>query len=409
MTMRFVRGLLCSATVFSLAIPVAYAADTLGQPVGTALQQAQTALAAHDYAKALAAVNQADAVKGKSAYEDYTIAQMRAAVASQAGNVAEATAAYEKLIASPRTPHNLKNQMLMSEGTMAYNAKDYPKAALAIQRYLKEAGPNPQMETLLAQSYYLQKDYAGTVKVLTPGIAAVLKAGQKPVESQLQMLAASATALKDSTTATHAYVLLATYYPKKEYWALLLHELVINTKIPASLQLDVYRIRLAVGDISTPRDFMEMTEIAMQGHMPQLALDLMNQGYQQGVLGQGAEAARQARLKALVEKTVADKKASIEADEKEALAQTSGNALLNVGYNYVTFGQAAKGIALMQQAIAKGVTDPNIARLHLGLAQMQAGNKAEAIQTLKSVAGDNGAYDIAQLWVLKLAQPAPAH
>ncbi|MCP1212846.1 tetratricopeptide repeat protein [Acetobacter okinawensis] len=402
MTMRFVRGLLCSATVFSLAVPAAYAADTLGQPVGAALQQAQSALAAHNYTKALAAVNEADSVAGKSAYEDYTIAQMRAAVASQAGDVAQATAAYEKLIASPRTPRNLKNQMLMSEGTMAYNAKDYPKAVLAIQRYLKDVGPNPQMETLLAQSYYLQKDYAGTVRVLTPIIARTVKAGQKPVESQLQMLAASATALKDSTTATHAYVLLASDYPKKEYWALLLHELVVNTKIPPALQLDVYRIRLAAGDISTARDFMEMTEIAMQGHMPQLALDLMDQGYKQGILGQGAEAPRQARLKALVEKTIADKKASIAEDEKAALAQTSGNALLNVGYNYVTFGQADKGLALMEQAIAKGVTDPNIARLHLGLAQMQAGNKAAAIQTLKSVAGDNGAYDIAQLWVLKL-------
>mgnify|MGYP001318614931 CR=1 FL=1 len=409
MTMRFVRGVLCSATVLSFAVPAAYAADTLGQPVGSALQQAQSALAAHNYAKALAAVNEADSVAGKSAYEDYTIAQMRAAVASQAGDVAQATAAYEKLIASSRTPRNLKNQMLMSEGTMAYNAKDYPKAALAIQRYLKDVGPNPQMETLLAQSYYLQKDYANTLSVLNPIVSRTVKAGQKPVESQLQMLAASATVLKDSTAATHAYVLLATYYPKKEYWALLLHELVVNTKIPAALQLDVYRIRLAVGDISTPRDFMEMTEIAMQGHMPQLALDLMNQGYQQGVLGQGTEAPRQARLKALVEKTVAAKKASIAEDEKAALAQTSGNELLNVGYNYVTFGQAEKGLGLMKQALAKGVTDPNIARLHLGLAQMQAGDKAAAVQTLKSVAGDNGAYDIAQLWVLKLGQNSAAH
>lgn len=409
MTMRFVRGLLCSAAVFSLGLPAVQAADTLGQSVGAALQQAQSALAAHNYAKALAAVNEADAVSEKSAYEDYVIAQMRAAVASQAGDVAQATSAYEKLIASPRTPRNLKNQMLMSEGTMAYNAKDYPKAALAIQRYLKEAGPNPQMETLLAQCYYLQKDYSRTLSVLNPVITRTVKAGQKPVESQLQMLAASATALKDSTTATHAYVLLATYYPKKEYWALLLHELVVNTKIPPSLQLDVYRIRLAVGDISTARDFMDMTEIAMQGHMPQLALDLMNQGYQQGVLGQGAEAPRQARLKAMVEKTVDAKKASLEAEEKEALAQTSGNALLNVGYNYVIMGQAPKGLALMQQAMTKGVTDSNIARLHLGLAQMQAGNKAEAVQTLKTVAGDNGAYDIAQLWLLRLGQGVVTH
>jgi hypothetical protein len=214
--------------------------------------------------------------------------------------------------------------------------------------------------------------------------------------------------MKDATASTHAYVMLATYYPKKEYWDLLLHELIVNSKIPPTLQLDVYRIRLAAGNVSQARDFMEMTEIATQNGMPQLALDLMNKGYEANVLGQGAEAPRQARLKALVEKTVADKKASIAADEAKAQKAKTGDQLLTVGYNYVTFGQADKGLDLMQQAISKGVADVNIARLHLGLAQMQAGKKVDAIATLKSVEGDSGAHDIAQLWVLKLSPPPVA-
>ena len=42
---------------------------------------------------------------------------------------------------------------------MAYNAKDYPRAVKAIERYQKEAGPNATMGMLLAQSDYLQKYY----------------------------------------------------------------------------------------------------------------------------------------------------------------------------------------------------------------------------------------------------------
>lgn len=408
MASRFLRTLFCATTAWVVMQPVAHAADELGQQVGTELEAAQSALAAHNYAKAMDAVNAADAVKGKTDYEDYTIAQMRAAVATQAGNLSAATAAYDKLIASSRTPQAMKNQMLKSEATMAYTAKDYPKAVANIQRYLKAAGSDPQMETLLAQSYYLQKDYPNTIKVVKQQADAAIKAGKTPTESELQMLAASATALKDSAATTHAYVLLATYYPKKEYWALLLHELVVNTKIPASLQLDVYRIRLAVGDVSQARDFMDMTEIAVQQNTPQLALDLMNQGYQSGVLGQGAEAPRQARLKAMVEKAVASKKASIAADERAAASASNGDDLLTVGYNYVTFGQADKGLQLMQQALSKGVSDVNIARLHLGLAELYAGHKDQALAALRSVEGDNGAHDIAQLWILRVTQPSGA-
>ncbi|GAN69771.1 tetratricopeptide repeat protein [Acetobacter orleanensis] len=403
MSSRLLRVALFASAAFAFSYPAAQAEDVLGADVGKALQQAQSALSAHDYTKAMAAVNAADAVKGKSDYESYTITQMRAAVATQGGQLGEATAAYDKLIASPRTPTETKHQMLMSEATMAYTAKNYPSAIKAIQRYQKEVGPNATLDTLLAQSYYLQKDYPNSIRVLKQQIEQEIKAKKTPPESQLQMLGASATAVKDSATSTHAYVLLATYYPKKEYWALLLHELIVNPRIPPSLQLDVYRIRLAAGNVSQARDFMDMTEIAMQAGMPQLALDLMNQGYQANVLGQGAEAPRQARLKAMVEKTVADKKASIAADEAAALKQKTGDDLLTVGYNYVTFGQADKGLGLMQQAMTKGVTDMNVARLHYGLAQLAAGKKADAIATFKTVDGETGAQDIAQLWVLKLS------
>ncbi|MBO1324564.1 hypothetical protein K2X14_05275 [Acetobacter sp. TBRC 12305] len=405
MASRFLRCVLFAGVALTCMQPLAHAADTLKPDVAKALQQAQTALAAHKFAQAQDAVHAAEAVKGKTDYDDYVINQMGAAVATQAGDMPGAVAAYEKLVASPRTPAAMKTQMLMSEATMAYTAKDYPKAIAAIERYTKAAGPNPQMNVLLVQCYYLQKDYAGTIKALNPLIAADIAAGRKPAESMLQMLAASATALKDPSTSSHAYVLLAKYYPKKEYWALLLHDLVTNTKIPPALQLDVYRIRLAVGDTLQTRDFMEMTEIAMQMRMPQLALDLMNQGYAAGVLGQGAEAPRQAKLKAMVAQAATDRKAALAADTKSAQAESKGDELLLVGYNAVTFGDTANGLDLMHQAIAKGVADPGVATLHLGLAEMQGGKTQDAIKTLQAVPSSSSAYDIAQLWVLKLTQP----
>lgn len=413
MSSRLFRAGLFAGAMVALPLSVsavrpALAADTLSVKVGKPLQQAQSALAAHNYAKAMSAVNAADAVAGKSDYEEYTINQMRAAIAAQSGDVAAATSAYDKLIASSRTPRDAKLQMMMAEATMAYTAKDYPRAVTGIERYLKVAGSNPAMETLLIQSYYLQQDFKNAARVQQDQIDAEIKAGKVPAESQLQLLAACQTQLKDQSGLNHTYVQMVSYYPKPEYWALIIHGLIVNPRIPPGLQLDVYRIRLSAGVLTAPADFMDMTELAMQAGLPQLALDLMNAGYASGALGKDAGAAREARLKALVVKTVADKKASIAADEAAAAKAPSGGDLLTVGYNYVTFGQADKGLALMQQGIAKGPLDVNIAKLHLGLAQMAAGRNADAIATLKTVAGDNGARDIAQLWILKLT-PAAKH
>jgi len=380
----------------------ALAQEALSAAVGKPLQQAQSALAAHSYAKAMADVDAADKVAKKSDYEEYTIDQMRAAVAAQSGDAAAAAAAYDKLIASPRTPKDAKAQMLMAEASMAYTAKDYPHAVSASERYLKAAGSNPSVETILIQSYYLQKDYANAARVQQGVIDAAIKAKKVPTEGQLQLLAACYTALKDQSAETHAFVLLAKYYPKPEYWAQLLHGLITNPKVPGGLLLDVYRIRAAAGTLTATSDFMDMTELAMQAGMPQLALNLMNQGYESGALGKDAGAAREARLKALVVKTVADKKASAAADDAAAANAPSGTALVTAGYNEVTFGNVDKGIDLIKKGLAKGVTDPEAGKLHLGLAQMDGGRKADAIATFGTVGGTNGAADIAQLWILRL-------
>ena len=146
-----------------------------------------------------------------------------------------------------------------------------------------------------------------------------------------------------------------------------------------------------------------MTEIALQLHMPQLALDMMTQGYKLKVLGVGAGADRQARLKTMVEKAVAEAKAGNADAELQARNQKTGDALFLVGYNDVTFGETQKGLALMQQALKKGVRDSAIAHLHLGLAYMQAGQRKQAIAAFETIPETSAAYDIARLWTIKLS------
>ena len=119
------------------------------------------------------------------------------------------------------------------------------------------------------------------------------------------------------------------------------------------------------------------------------------------MLGTGPQAERHKRLRDLVDKRLAEDKAKLGQEEREAAAEKSGDALVSIGMNLVYGGQAAKGVQLIQQGIAKGgLKRPEDAKLHLGIAQLAAGEKAKAQATFKSVQGKDGTADLARLWSL---------
>jgi hypothetical protein len=197
---------------------------------------------------------------------------------------------------------------------------------------------------------------------------------------------------------------LATHYPKKEYWTDLLNRVQKKPGFSDRLALDVYRLKLATNNITSAADYMEFAQLALQAGIPAEAKLIVDKGYAAGMLGKGAEADRQKRLKDLVEKQLADAKAARENAEKEAVAAKDGGDLVKIGANYVYEGNADKGLKLMEQGVKKGVARrPEDAKLQLGEAMMQAGQRGRAVTVLKDVKGTDGTADLARLWSL-LAQ-----
>ncbi len=61
----------------------------------------------------------------------------------------------------------------------------------------------------------------------------------------------------------------------------------------------------------------------------------------------------------------------------------------------------------MEQGIKKGgLRRPEDAKLHLGIAYLQAGQKAKALQTFKTVGGTDGAAELARLWTVQARRTA---
>jgi hypothetical protein len=163
----------------------------------------------------------------------------------------------------------------------------------------------------------------------------------------------------------------------------------------------LYRLKLAVGQISKTSDYMEMSQMAIQDGNPLEALKIIDQGYKAGVLGTGTEAARHGRLKDLATKRAEEAKAKFAASEAEAQKSADGIALKNLGFSLVTGGEYDKGISLMEQGIKKGnLKYPEDANLHLGMAYLMAGKKSAGVKILKTVQGKDGTADLARYWVI---------
>jgi tetratricopeptide (TPR) repeat protein len=252
---------------------------------------------------------------------------------------------------------------------------------------------------------YLQSsggDYTAIARDSGAAVAAAEQAGRKPDEGDLLRLADAQQRNGNMAGYGNTLEKLLAHYPKKDYWNAYLSRLPRKAGFADRFALDVMRLKLASGTLTKTEEFMEMAQLALQAGLPAEGRRIADQGFKAGVLGTGPEAARHQRLKDLAVKQEAESTAALAAQATEAAAQKDGNDLVKVGYAYVSIGEADRGIALLEQGIAKGgLKRPEDAKLRLGMALLQSGkNRPKAVQTLRSVGGTDGAAEIARLWTV---------
>ena len=375
--------------------------ETVRPEVGTPLQAAQALIREKKYREALAKIREAENAKDKTPYEVYVIDRMRGVAAASAGDTAVAVRSFEAAIASGRLPPSDQLATMEAVASLYYQAKDYPRTITWASRYLKEGGTSAQMRVLLGQAYYLNNNYGQAAKELSAEIQTDEKAGRTPPKDLLDLLASCYVKQKDTPGVVATLAKLVTYYPKREYWIDLLRYTETRPGFAPRLMLDAYRLRFALGLLDTDTQYVEMAQLAVQAGFPDEAKRVLDKGFAGGVLGTGAEAGRHQRLRDLVAKNVADDQKTLLHDEPAAAAAKDGTGLVNLGFAYVSRGEADKGIDLMEKGIRKGgMKYPDDATLHLGIACLMGRRRDKAIQVWKSVQGTDGTADLARLWII---------
>lgn len=381
-------------------------AQSVRPEVGKPLQQAADLLKAGKAKDALAKAREADAVGGKTPAEQLMIDRMKGAAAQRAGDNATAIQAFESLFNSGKLSGAEQAQMAESIAFAYSQQKDWARTSQWVQKAQAAGSNSAQLKQLQAYVQSQSGDYSAIAKEAAAAVAAAEQAGRKPDEGDLLRLADAQQRTGQSQARAVTLDKLLAHYPKKEYWSILLGNLPRKSGFSGRFSLDLLRLRLATGNLTKAEDYMELAQLALQAGYPAEGKAVVDKGFASGALGTGAEGERHKRLRDLAVKAEAESKAAIEKEAQEAAAMKDGNALLQVGYAYVTMGQYDKGIALIEKGIAKGgLKRPEDAKLHLGLALLQSNkNKAKAVQTLRSVQGNDGGADLGRLWAVYASQ-----
>ena len=377
-----------------------------------ALQAAQTAAAANDFAGAKAALADADS-KAKSNDDKYQIGAIKLNTSIAAKDNALQGEALAQMLDSGLTPAEQVGQFNAVAADQALQAKNYD---LAIQRAQAALQANYKPESInatLAQAYF--------------GKAGTANAGAEPARGLNQKGLAALKAAADATKAAGGQVpaqwyqigvsrAAASRLPEVTEWATLAYQAAPNGENLRTLvrlfqqsnpnitnreNLDVLRLMAASGGLVVAGDFLEYGEMASKTGIYGEVKSAIDQGRAKGVLKgtAGADLYQTATPK------IAGDKASLTSAEADARKAANGKIAAATADAYLGYGDYAKAAAMFDLAKQKGGVDADEVNTRLGIAKALGGDVASAKTAFQSVQAGTRK-KIADLWLSYLATKA---
>jgi tetratricopeptide (TPR) repeat protein len=379
--------------------------NTVSKALAKPLKAAQEAMQAKKYPDALAKLKEAEGMSGKSPYDEHLINEMLGFVYVRMQNYPEAAKALEAGLNDGFLDQADTAQRIKALAQLNYQVKNYDKAVEFGNRAVKGGFADEEMSTLVGQAYYLKGDWKGTLKFEEAAVDSDIKAGRTPKDQTLQLILSSCVKLEDTDCSTRALEKLVAYYPKTEYWQQLLYSLYQSPSQTDKSQLQTFRLMSEVDVLKRPEDYTEMAQLAIEQGSPGEAQHVLEKGFQKNVFADQRTKDKNQRLLESAKKAAAADIASLPKIEKEADAAATGDKDVGVGFAYLGYQQYDKAVDLLSKGLAKGgVRSEPEAHLLLGIAQLKAGHKDDAVKSFHAVKGDPTLERLANLWGLHAKQ-----
>ena len=370
----------------------------------TPINAAQALLGQGQLDEAMRNVALAAALPNLTPYETMLLERTRAAVAQRQGNSALVLQALDAALSTGQVPPSDEVGLVEALVSIASRLNEHARVLRWTVRMVR------------IQSQLATGDEKGAMAALSARLDAADKAGQTPPESHLRTLLSLQQKAKDAG-APRTLERLALAYPRPEYWMDLVVSAARDPALPDRTLMELYRLLRLVGGVKQLDLGEEMTQLAARLGQPAEALSVIEEAYAAGQMGKGGQAAAHQTLRDQVRKQAAAEAADRTAAESAAKTAPNGNGLVDLGWAMVAglpLGASPAlvepGLALMEQGLARGgLRRPVEARLHLAMAQLAAGRRDAARQTLKALEAEAGADPLAapvRLWSRFAQAPA---
>lgn len=370
------------------------------------MQAAQAEIKKRNWDAALSQLDKANAVGKKSAYEQYQINELKSFVYYQKKDYAAVAKLYEENLASGQMPPGKVDERVKTLTQIYARLGNDQKTVEYGNRWLKGGGANdPDAFQLIAQSYYKQKDYRNAIKTMQEGINVAARSGKKIQENWLLLKLNSYYALKDNKGIIDTREQLVRNYPKAEYWKALL-ELMSRGAEDDRAKLNFYRLMLELNALERSTDYLEMAQMLMDPEfgVPAESAQVVEKGLGSKTLDAKDRERFQRVLNAAKERSEAARKL-LPQKQQEAAAAKTGDADVQLGSLYLSFGQSKEAIEAIERGIKKGgLKRADDAQILLGRAYLKAGRKEDARKAFDAVPNDAVQAKIADLWAIRAGQ-----
>lgn len=374
------------------------------------MAEAQKLAEAKDFQGALAKTQEVEAsVPNRTPYEEFLLRETQVQIYNGLKDMPNLGKAIEASLATGQMPAEQVPKREKIVGQLALQNKEWAKASTFLGRYAASAPTDFEARYALAQSYYFAKDQANTTATIKALINDARAAGQPLQPEWLQLPLRMAVDSQNRGQVITALMDIIAVSPTPAYWRDLLNQ-VQAQKLSDKANLNVIRLKEPTGAQMQDSDYLEIGELAMRLGLPGEARSNLEKGLSVAKFTPSArkyanDALTQARgLAATDEKSLA-------AQEKSAAAAKTGQADVAVGLAYMSYGNNAKAIELIERGIGKGgVRDMDDANISLGIAKYRNGDLAGAITAFDKVRTNPQMAQVASLWSLhaktKLNPPA---
>ena len=346
-------------------------------------------------------------------YETYVVERTRAAVAQRRNDLPATMKALEAALATGQASKEDETRLAEAIVGLAHAVKDAQTVLRWAGRYIELDGPSDAVRLLRIQAQLDTGDVEGAKTALQARVEAADQAGRTLPEVQLRLLVGAQQRTKDPGLA-RTLERLAVAYPRPEYWLAVISPVTRDPALDDRALLNLFRLLRATNNLNRADLRDEMAQRAQRLGQPGEALAIVEEGFASGQFGTGAGAADQQKLREQLGRLAAVDRNDRPAAEAAARKAPDGNGLVDLGWALVASqpaGAAASalepGLALIEQGIAKGgLRRPAEARLQLAIAQLAAGRKDAARQTLAAASATDGLAAVVRLWALWAQAPA---